>query len=78
MEAMATGLPVIATNVGCIEDLIIDGKEGHLINNKADYNKIPTLIKDKKLQKKFSINAKEKIKQFEWKTVKDKYLKLYE
>jgi glycogen synthase len=31
MEAMAIGLPVVATNVGGVSELVVDGVTGHLV-----------------------------------------------
>lgn len=35
MEAMASGLPVISTNTGGIADIIVDGENGYLIEEKS-------------------------------------------
>jgi len=34
MEAQASGLPIVATNVGSIDELVIDGKSGFLVPDK--------------------------------------------
>lgn len=64
MEAMACGVASIASNVGSIPDLIIDGETGILIEKKAvnDLAKgLIRLIKDRELRRKFSLSGRAKI-----------------
>lgn len=61
-EAQYLGLPIIATNVGGISSLVIDGKEGKLVPANSCYNmayEIMTLAKDADRQKMYSENGKE-------------------
>jgi glycosyltransferase involved in cell wall biosynthesis len=63
IEAMAAGLPIIATRVGGIPDLIDDSKNGILINSKAPIelaNAIMTLIENEHLRQIYGIEAKRK------------------
>lgn len=66
MEAMNNGLPVIATNVGGVDELVEDQKTGLLIPPKspsAIADSIIYLVEKKELCKFFGINAKKKIRE---------------
>jgi glycosyltransferase involved in cell wall biosynthesis len=71
-EAMALGVPVIASNINGITDLVETEKEGLLVPSKdsnALAEAIEKLYKDKALQASLAKNAKEKIKQFDTKVI---------
>ncbi len=60
IEAQFCGKPVVATNVGGVKDIVIDGKTGYLVNanNVSGFiEKINILITEKEKYKKFSTNA---------------------
>ncbi len=64
MEAMAVGLPVIATPVGSVKEYVEDGKNGFIFPRK-DYNyladKIELLLKDEKLRAQIGREARKTI-----------------
>lgn len=80
MEAMAAGLPVIATNVGGNQQLIKDGENGFLIeseNSEALAKAIEKIIRDSNLAKKMGEKNLEDIKQKDWPVITEKINEIY-
>ncbi|MCD6412696.1 MAG: glycosyltransferase family 4 protein, partial [Elusimicrobia bacterium] len=78
LDAMATGVAVVATNVGGISEMIEDGINGFLVpprNPRKMSEKIRALVKDTALRKKFSKNGRRKVMEF---TVEKMVSKTYE
>lgn len=79
IEAMGAGVPIIATNVGGIPDMIRDGYNGLLIGN--DVNELIAAVKrladDKELREKMGENARKESANFTSKKMADEYLKIY-
>ena len=78
---MACKTCIITSNIGGNLELIENQENGILIEPTKDklFNKsINQLIHDKSLREKFSESAFNKIKQYDWKNVGQKYLDLYE
>ncbi|MBI5050449.1 MAG: glycosyltransferase family 4 protein [Nitrospirae bacterium] len=64
MEAMASGLPVVSTDVGGVSELVMDGETGFLVppkNPDALAEKIKALMDDKALREKMGMNGQERI-----------------
>lgn len=80
MEAMATGLPVVCSNIRGNKDLINDGKGGYLVSS-GDSNAfriaILNLMKNRKLSLAMGQYNTEKIKAFDRNVVDKKMLKIY-
>jgi len=79
MEGMSAGLPTIATDVGGIKDIIKNNKNGLLIkqkNPKEIAEKINYLLKNKKIMKRISTNAKLTGKNYDWKNIGIKNIEL--
>jgi glycosyltransferase involved in cell wall biosynthesis len=63
-EAMSTGLPVVATNIGGIPEFVRDGIDGYLVNPEnpeAIKKAIQKLISNPKLMEEFGKNARNNI-----------------
>ncbi len=83
LEAMASGLPVVAIEDDAISDFVKNGINGFLIPNNQEAKKIfsekvITLIENRDLYEKMSINALDNSKLFHIKILNKKLLSLYE
>lgn len=82
MEAMATGLVPIVTNVGGVQSLIKDGENGLIVAHQLtdqDYQKVVTLLKDKERTMAVRKKARMKIeKEFSLDSLYNSYLKIYQ
>lgn len=64
LEAMASGLPVITTNVGAMSEIVSDGENGFLIepgDYEMLYKKISQLIEDENLRRDMAKRSIEKV-----------------
>ncbi|MDT0688582.1 glycosyltransferase family 4 protein [Salegentibacter sp. F188] len=74
IEAMSLGLPVVSTNVGGMPALIEDEKDGILVSEndkKAMAEAISELIQDTQKTKEICKEARKKVENFGWETVKE-------
>ena len=79
LEAMAVGVPIIATQIGGNPELIESGRNGILVgyNQKEQFKRAILLLwKDKNLQEKFIQNSFQKLKNFTWENLVEKTLKV--
>ncbi len=80
LEAMAAGLPVVASNVGGIPELIVSGKSGYLVDNNIEniVDKINNILGDQALRKTFGLNARARVSEyFDFCKVVGQYESLY-
>ena len=81
LEAMAASLPVIATNVGGIPQIVIDGETGFLVTNKQKKelsDAIERLIVDRNLHTTFGANGRTLLeKNYSIKQTMEKYEAIY-
>lgn len=60
IEAMSQGIPVVASNVGGVSEIVIDGQTGYALENNAEVmaEKIDDILKDSAFYHNLSMNAK--------------------
>lgn len=80
MEAMASGLPVIASNIRGNRDLIVHKKNGYLLSGRiGSYEKaISLLMESEKRRKDFGKAARKTVEAYSLKTVKEQMEILYQ
>ncbi|MEW6555807.1 MAG: glycosyltransferase [Elusimicrobiota bacterium] len=80
IDAMASCVPVVATNVGGVGELVADGVNGFLVpprNPELLAEKTIKILTEKNLQQKFSQNSKIKSKNFSKEKMVEKTEKIY-
>jgi glycosyltransferase involved in cell wall biosynthesis len=80
LEAMGSGLPIIATNVPGSEELIRNGENGFLVapkDVKALAQTVSTLINEKALRDKMGKRGQEIAQHYTWEFVVEQYIVLY-
>ncbi len=81
LEALAAGIPVIATRQGGTQEVLVDGKTALLVPPKdveALAAAIGKLYSDPALGKRLAANGVEAAKEFDWKQVAARYSKAFE
>jgi glycosyltransferase involved in cell wall biosynthesis len=67
LEYMAMGLPVVASAVGGVSELVLDGETGFLVpsNDPAAFaNALRSLIEDEKLSKQMGLAGQKRVREF--------------
>ena len=81
LEAMGTGLPIIASHVQGIEELVAENVNGALFNP-GDVEELANclirLINDGEMRVEMGKRSTEKVVPFDWKNIAEAYLTLYE
>ncbi|RKY02824.1 glycosyltransferase family 4 protein [Candidatus Poribacteria bacterium] len=81
LEAMATGLPVVASKVQGIEELVSDGVSGFLIDDPSDVEaiaeKLAELIDDGELRLRIGEEALRAVEKYDWSNIAERYLRIY-
>jgi len=80
LEAMASGLPIVATNVGGLSEIVKDGENGFLVDPKNPEQiaeKINLFLEDEKFRERISKNSKNKAKEYSWESIIERLEKIY-
>ncbi|MDR6553923.1 glycosyltransferase family 4 protein [Paenibacillus qinlingensis] len=82
VEAMATGVPVVATRIGGIQEVVEEGQTGYLVEKDAIETELPArilqLLKDESLQRKMGENGIKRVDNlFTWKRAAEVRSDLY-
>lgn len=81
LEAMATGLPVIASRSSGISEIITEGEEGFLVNYPIDAKEITDyiyILLDKKTREKLGFAARQKSEMYSFEANTEKILRIYQ
>lgn len=81
LEAMACGLPIIATDVGGITEIVKDGETGLIVPSRdcdALTNAMTTMIEDTDKRIEMGKKARTNAEKFRWEKVTDAFLSVYE
>ena len=79
IEAMGTGLPIVASRVGGIPDMIHDGESGILVEPepRAVCDALARMVEDGALRRRLGENAKAQSRQFSAEHMAEDYLTCY-
>ncbi len=81
LEALASGLPIIATDTGGSQELVADGENGFIVEMKSAEDiaeKLEHLISDPELRRRFGEASRRRAEQMSWKNVAAAYCDLYQ
>lgn len=81
LEALASGLPLVATVTGGTEELVQDGENGFFIKQHSAVDiaeKLEKLIADETLRKRFGQASRRRAEMMSWKNVATEYHHLYQ
>ena len=81
LEAMACSVPIVASNVGGIPDVIKDGENGLLVppsDSEALADKIIYLLENEDVREKMGKNGRKKVEDYSWDRMAEMVEKVYE
>jgi len=80
LEALASGLPLIATDTGGTKELIEEGTNGFIVkmeDSRDLADKIKILMRDENLRKRMGEASRKKAETMSWEKVASQYIKIY-
>lgn len=80
LEALSSGLPIIATDTGGSKELIEEGENGYIIKMKNSDDiaqKLERLISNPELRKRMGENSRKRALELSWESVAEKYATVY-
>jgi glycosyltransferase involved in cell wall biosynthesis len=80
LEAMAAGLPIVATNVNGMPEIVEDGSNGFLVDPgdpAAIADRVLALLGDAQISQRISGNNREKTKHYTWASTVDRLEEVY-
>jgi glycosyltransferase involved in cell wall biosynthesis len=80
LEAIASGMPIVATVTGGTEELVTDGENGLFVKQRSAEDlaeKLERLISDEALRERFGRASRVQAETMSWKNVADRYIALY-
>lgn len=81
LEAMACGVPIVASKVGGIPDVVKNGENGLLVpprDSEALADAIIHLLENEDIRVKMGKNGRKKVENYSWKRIAEETEKLYE
>jgi L-malate glycosyltransferase len=81
VEALSTGLPVVAAQVGGLPSIITHGENGLLVRwrcPEAFAEQFDLLLEDRELHDRLSANARPSVERFSWERIGDEVRALYQ
>lgn len=78
IESLASALPVLCKKDSCLKNVVVEGRNGFLFENKAEFQaKLNAFLSDENLRKAMSENAKEDSKKYSSDVFAERVLSLY-
>ncbi|MEK9151118.1 MAG: glycosyltransferase family 4 protein [Patescibacteria group bacterium] len=80
LEALASGLPIIATDTGGSKELVADGENGFIVKMRSAEDiaeKLARLIADPALRQRFGEASRTRAEKMSWKNIARQYVEVY-
>jgi len=81
LEAMACGIPIVASKIGGIPDIVKDGENGLLVPPKDENalaDAIIYLLENKDIRERMGRNGRDKVERYSWEKIAEETEKIYE